>query len=327
MTEPVTANRSLVIPNTGDLTAAWGTAALNPNFQMLDSMFGGTTTLTLTSGATTVLLTTPPSNGVWGPGSTGGQSVNSMLFFTGAQTGNAVIQFTLPGYYMVHNKCTGTSYVQLAPAVGLGNKIGVPPGKKCHVYFDGTDMDYVNMPDPGMAYDLHTNTTTLPPWMLACTVAPYLIKDGTVYNISTYPALAQYLGSTYGGNGATTFGVPDERARMRIPVDSGTPTNRVTSGGSGIAGATFGAAGGNQLMQSHRHINTITDPGHTHTHNAGQNAPAGVTGGGSFFADGAAAATINSAVTGISLTNVTTGSGSSQNMPPAIVNFLALIKT
>ena len=68
------------------------------------------------------------------------------------------------------------------------------PGKKCHVFFDGVHMDYLNQSDPGTAYDLHTNTTTLPPWMTVCTVSPYLIKNGTTYSVSTYPALAQHLG-------------------------------------------------------------------------------------------------------------------------------------
>jgi microcystin-dependent protein len=37
----------------------------------------------------------------------------------------------------------------------------------------------------------------------------YVLGDGSVYNIATFPQLGAYLGSTYGGNGTTTFGVPD----------------------------------------------------------------------------------------------------------------------
>jgi microcystin-dependent protein len=246
MTEPISANKSFILPNTGDLPGAWGTSALNPDFQTIDALFGGVTTITLSS-ATTLLLTVPATTGVW-PG-TLSQSVNSLIKFTGAQSGAAIVQFTLPGYYIINNQCTGTSYVQLAPASGTGNAVGAPPGQKIHVFFDGTDMDYVNMPTPGAALDLHTNTTTLPPWMTACTVRPYLIKDGSIYTSSVYPALAQLLGSSYGGNGLTTFGVPDERARVRIGVDtiqaaSGATSARITVALGGINASSLGAAGG-----------------------------------------------------------------------------------
>ena len=319
MVEPVTTNKSFIVPNTGDLPGSWGTAALNPDFQTVDALFGGVTTITL-SGATTLLLTVPATTGVW-PG-TLSQSVNSLIKFTGAQTGAAVVQFTLPGFYIIHNQCTGTTFVQLAPAAGGGNKIGAPPGQKVHVFYDGTDMDYVNMPTPGAALDLHTNTWTLPPWMTACTVAPSLIKDSTVYSSSVYPALAQLLGSTYGGNGITTFGVPDERARMRIAVDPGA-TGRITSL-SGINGSTFGAAGGSQLMQAHNH--GITDNGHTHSFtvfNTGSGSGSGSATSGSVGT--VTTGNANQANAGLSINSA--GTGTSQNMPPAIVDFVPLIKT
>jgi len=323
MSEPITVSKSFIVPNTGDLPAAWGTSALNPNFQTLDALFGGSTTISL-AGATTLFLSVPATTGVW-PGGLS-QSVNAIVYFNGAQSGNAIVGFSLPGFYIVHNQCTGTSYVQLAPsASGVltgGNRVGAPPGKKCHVFFDGTNMDYVNMPDPGVAYDLHTNTTSLPPWMQACTVSPYLVKDGSTYSTATYPALSQLLGSTYGGDGITTFGVPDERSRMRLPVDTGA-TGRVTSGISGINGTTFGSAGGSQSLQSHKHTFTGNSPGQTFAISG--NATQVQAGSLSFFSylsslNLLAAATPTGAIS-------TTGSGGSQNMPPAIVSFLALVKT
>ncbi len=251
MTEPITSNRSLIVPNTGDLSGAWGTSALNPNFQTIDTLFGGVTTISLSS-TTTILLSVPATTGVW-PGGNPSQSVQSLIKFTGAQTGSAVIQFTLPGYYIVHNQCTGTTSVQLAPSAGVGNKIGAPPGQKVHVFYDGTDMDYVNMPTPGAALDLHTNTTTLPPWMTVCTVSPYLVKDGSVYTSSVYPALSQLLGSTYGGNGITTFGVPDERARVRLGVDtiqvaSNATSARITVATGGFNASVLGTSGGSSVI-------------------------------------------------------------------------------
>lgn len=324
---PVTTNRSFCIPNTGDLPNAWGTSAINPNFQYLDALIGGTTTIAL-SVATTITLSIPPTTGTSSGAAT--QSQVALIKFTGVQTGNAVIKFTLPGYYIIDNRCTGTSYVQLSPASGGGNSIGAEPGKKQHVFFDGTDMDYINMPGPGTALDFHTNTTAYPPWQQACTVKPYLIKDGSIYTASIYPALAQYLGSTYGGDGSTTFGVPDERSRFRLAVDSNAAAGRVTNAISGINGTTFGSAGGDQRLQTHSH--GMTD---THYHNASVSSGYSfVTQTGGNFAGGSGAPSAYADASGVptstkvgSITINNTGTGSSQNMPPAIVSFLALVKT
>jgi len=256
--------------------------------------------------------------------------VQSIIYFTGAQTGNAIVGVTLPGYYIIHNKCTGTSYVQLAPAaasaITAGNRIGAPPGKKCHVFFDGTDMDYVNMPDPGTAYDFHTNTTSLPPWMLACSSSPYLIKDGSIYSTATYPALAQYLGSTYGGNGITTFGVPDERARFRAAIDTGS-TGRLS--GSGVTGTTFGSAGGAST-------NTLV------TGNLPPYTPAGSVGVTGTIPGSNSAGSLsnqfaygNGSVSNFTFSGSGTLSGTAQggtstpisNVPPVVMSILALIKT
>jgi len=304
MTEPVTTNKSLIIPNTGDLSGAWGTSALNPNFQTIDALTGGVTTITLSS-ATTILLTVPATTGIW-PNALS-QSVNSLIKFTGAQTGVATIQFTLPGFYIVHNQCTnsnGTSYIVLSPSVGTGNHIGVPPGQKIHVFYDGTDMDYVNFPTPGSALDLHVNTTSFglgnntPLWMAACSVQPYLIKDGTVYSSSVYPALSFLLGSTYGGNGITTFGVPDERNRFRLAVDPGGATGRVTVAGSGINGAALGTTGGGQNQ-------TLTLA----------QLPTGITVTGTITASVVGSQTFPAIAGGNSVSNVQAGGGGSLNVP------------
>ena len=45
--------------------------------------------------------------------------------------------------------------------------------------------------------------------------------DGRLLSISEYDALFNLLGTTYGGDGQTTFGVPDLRGRL--PIHAGTP--------------------------------------------------------------------------------------------------------
>jgi len=65
----------------------------------------------------------------------------------------------------------------------------------------------------------------------------YLICDGTVYNIADYSELASYFNQEFGsinffgGNGTTTFAVPDLRGEFL----RGTGTNSHAHGGTGLA--------------------------------------------------------------------------------------------
>lgn len=89
--------------------------------------------------------------------------------------------------------------------------------------------------------------------------------NGQNLSRSGYAALFTALGTTYGsGDGSTTFGVPDLRGRAIFGRDNmgGSAANRVTAGNSGIAGATLGAAGGDERMPTHTH--GVNDPWHSH---------------------------------------------------------------
>jgi microcystin-dependent protein len=112
--------------------------------------------------------------------------------------------------------------------------------------------------------------------ILPGTIQPY----GQTLLIASYPALYAKLGTTFGGDGLTTFGVPDRRGRGSAALDNlgGTAAGRLTSAGSGIIGTTLGAAGGSETyalvtgeLASHSHAATdsghshiATDSGHTH---------------------------------------------------------------
>lgn len=322
---PNTVNKFLNTPNTGDLPGAWGTTAVNFNMAALDGTLGGFATISLSSATTFALSLPTGASTSLTPGAGPTQSQNALLKFTGPLTGNVVVQFTMPGFYIVHNACTvGSFSIKLSPSAGTGNAIGAPPGQKTHVFYDGTDMDYVDMPHVGAALDLHQSGTTIPAWISVCTVQPYLLKDGSIYNISSYPQLGAQLGSAFGGNGATTFGVPDELSRLRLPVDTSGSKGRVTAAGSGVNGTTMGAAGGDQLLAQHNH--TVTDPGHLHLFpfNIAVFGSGGSTWGSSGNNNTITSAT-GTATTGISIASA--GTGVAANMPPVIVNFLPLIKT
>lgn len=53
----------------------------------------------------------------------------------------------------------------------------------------------------------------------AAVPAGWLVCDGTVYSIADYPELAAKIGNTYGGDGVTTFAVPDDRGLFRRGLD------------------------------------------------------------------------------------------------------------
>lgn len=286
-------------------------------------MLGGAVSIALAA-ATTLLLTVPATGSVSasaGPN----QSQNAIVKFSGTLTGNAVVQVTLPRIYTFDTTglTVATSYVQIAPASGTGTKVGLPPGEFTRVAFDGTNVSLVGMGRVGSMLDVCGISTT-PAWMTACSTLPYLPRDGAIYTSSLYPVLGAQLGSTFGGNGITTFGVPDTRNRFALPVDvSG--QGRVTNAASGVDGTALGANGGSQYLQTHAHGITEPNSGQGHQHVIG-----GVTGflnpqGGGVSATAGSNNNSNLATTGITINNI--GSGSSQNMPPVIVFGCGFIKT
>lgn len=116
--------------------------------------------------------------------------------------------------------------------------------------------------------DAKLNASLLPAGMIAPyagTSAPsgWLLCDGTVRNIADYPTLGAALGSTYGGNGTTTFAVPDLRGRVPVGLDNlgGSQANNLTSAGTANRN-TLGGSGGfdthtltSAQMPSHNHNN------------------------------------------------------------------------
>lgn len=317
MVEPNTVNRGLIVPNTGDLVGAWGTAALNPDFVAIDGCFGGVVTVSLTNTNVSLSVATGSITPSAGPT----QSDNAVIKFTGTLTGNCVITFPCPGFYIVENNCTLGAFNVQVRAAGTGSVLGLPPGEPCHIYNDGTDFKFVNMGRVGSYIKMGVSTT--PAWMSACTVLPYLICVGATHTIATFPALFAVIGTAFGGNGINTFAVPDLGGRVDAMRDFlGT---RLTSGVSGVDGSTVGAVGGTQLAQTHSH--GVTDPGHNHVISPVSPGVLGPGSGQAFTSGGAAQATftIAAATTNISLQAAL--SGNSQNVQPTIISGVTFIKT
>lgn len=91
--------------------------------------------------------------------------------------------------------------------------------------------------------------------MFAGNFAPrnWAFCNGQILSISQNTALFSILGVTYGGNGQTTFGLPDLRGR--VPIHSG------NSQGPGLSNYTLGQAAGTEnvtlltnQMPAHNHL-------------------------------------------------------------------------
>lgn len=78
----------------------------------------------------------------------------------------------------------------------------------------------------------------------------WALCDGRLYNINDYQALYSLLGTTYGGDGVTTFGVPDLRGRAPIGQGQGT----------GLTNRPYGTKGGDWMVA----LTTANIPAHTH---------------------------------------------------------------
>jgi microcystin-dependent protein len=160
----------------------------------------------------------------------------------------------------------------------------------------------------------------LMPYAAASAPSGWLLCYGQAVSRSTYADLFAVISTTYGvGDNSTTFNLPDFRGRSAFGKDDmgGTAASRLTTAGSGVDGATLGTGGGSQLTQQHTH--TVTDSGHTHSINtkAGSQPLEGGKFSSAYGWYNDQTTTTASATTGI--TNANYGSGTSQNVPPALV--------
>lgn len=250
MTDPTTTNVLFAVPTRGSDPGTWDTP-VNANTTSLDGYLGGFTTVSVSGSPVT--LTAPAGTAT--PGAGPYQSQNRTLKFTGALSSNVAITLPLPGEYTIINQTTG-SFVLTFNAASAGNIVSTPQGSIMKVWCDGTDVWLIKNGIPGSLTFLG-GVSAVPAWISACSVKPFLLCDGTVYTISTYPGLGNLYLGTFGGNGVTTFGVEDLRGRVPLAYD-GTGT-RITTAGCGINGQTLGASADNQSVTlTANQIPTIT---------------------------------------------------------------------
>lgn len=83
--------------------------------------------------------------------------------------------------------------------------------------------------------------------------------DGTLMSVSEQTVLFTLIGTTYGGNGNTTFGLPDLRGRVPLHMGQGGGLSlRQIGEASGVESVTITTA----QMPAHSHILSVTGGGY-----------------------------------------------------------------
>lgn len=225
-----TTNLQLATPANGSDIGTWD-QPLNANSVIVDAVAGNVTTTSLTNADVTLTTT---------------QARVAILRFTGALTGNCIV--TLPAIiksWICENLTTGAFVVKISG--GSGNVVALRPGSS-QVYWDGTNVKYINLGGVGDYWD--TSEADTPLWVSNCTVPPALKCDGSTFNAGTYPILNAHLaGNT----------LPDFRGRGAFYLNGS--SGRITTAGSGVDGDTRFAAGGAQNIT----LDTTMIPAHAHT--------------------------------------------------------------
>jgi hypothetical protein len=142
---------------------------------------------------------------------------------------------TVPVYVFI---CTKTTYDVVVPQTDLNVTRFM---RRVHNAFAGMTGGFLQ------AGDLKLRPMT-------DAIANHLLCDGSVLNTADFPQLGDVLGSTFGGDGVTTFALPDYHDDvLAVPpltvtqtvTDSGTVSTGGTVTEPTTAGQTGGTTGGN----------------------------------------------------------------------------------
>jgi hypothetical protein len=237
--------------------------------------------------------------------------------------------------YVVTNPSGYTATVYCSTVIGnttaAGTGVAIPTGKSVLLRADGTNI-VEQLNHVVGAFSVGGNLTVsgnIPsPTLTGTPVAPTATFGTNTTQVATtafvqaalaaaYPVGSIYINATSSTNPATLLGfgtwVAFGAGRVPVGLDAGNAAFDTAEETGGSADA---------IVVSHTHTATVTDPGHVHTISTVDNL-AGGSDGPNVRGSGSAAATTNSAVTGISVSNSTTGSsGTNANLQPYIVVYM-----
>ena len=336
----------------GDQAGAWG-ATTDSNFAyVMDTAIAGYQAVTVSSAAQALTY-------VNGPSSTANlnQAVYAMLKFNSAAAASAIYAPPVSKQYIVWNNSSYTITIYNSTVIGnttaAGTGIAIAAGDKIMVWSDGTnfyDLQAQNLTGTLAIAKGGTGQTSANAAFNALAPAQtsangkYLKSDGTntawdALDISTGD-ITGTLPIANGGTGVTTlaalgnlfYPVGSIYTNASVATNPGTLLGfgtwtafgagrvMVGNGGGFSAGATGGSA--DAVVVSHTHTATVSDPGHTHQYTSyGGQAPQ--SGSSTNCLTSPTTRTTDPAVTGISVSNSTTGvSGTNANLQPYIVVYM-----
>lgn len=232
MADPVTTNRGYAVPTRGSDVGTWDTP-INGDFNLIDQNLGAVSTISLSNANVTLISS---------------QYACGTIRLTGALTGGVAVIFpAVQGWWTIDNQTTGAFVATIS--IGSGQVIAVEQGSAADILIDGTNVKFRNLPPVGTYLDVCD--ATVPAWITACTIPPYLNCNAGTFSSATYPYLFVKLGTTT---------LPDFRGRAPYYLNQGTSV--LTSSGAGIDGNTRFATGGNNgILLTSLQVPSLTSSG------------------------------------------------------------------
>lgn len=320
LSSPTLTNPVLGTPVSGNLVNCTGYPATN--LTGITPVVRGGTGLSTTGSVGEVLIVTAP--GVVGYAaspaalSVAGGAASQILYQSAPNTTDFIDNGTV-GQVLVSNgalvpawgKVNATTSISgVLPTANGGTGIaalgtGVQTGLGTAVNTTGGFITYPNGVAP---------TGSVMFFAMSTAPAGWLIANGAEVSRATYAALFTAIGTLYGaGNGSSTFNLPNLNGQFLRGWDGS---------GSVDPGRVFGSTQAD-AFESHTHAPTVSDPGHAHTIQIGQNNSASYLPGGGMICAGYLTGT-DGAFTGITVTIASTGGTETR---PTNVALLACIKT
>lgn len=244
---------------------------------------------------------------------------------TGTWSLSALAAATAGNGFTIAVRNSGSGVITFDPnlteTVDGGATLAINAGESLILYCDGTKWLSV-----GSSSGVPSGA--LMPFAGHTAPAGWLLCYGQAVSRTTYVALFNVLGTTYGvGDGSTTYNLPDMRGRVPAGKDNmgGSAANRLTYTASGVDGTAVGAVGGAETV-----VLTAAQCGlPPHSHAAGTysvTGPIGPTAGSGVATTGNGLGGPDFAVTGTSAaTGGWDGAAHNNAQPTMITNYI--IKT
>jgi len=318
-------NLRIELITTGTQAGTWGTTTNDNLSTVLEAAIAGSVSVTTAAANEALTYLNGPSTTA-----SANSSVRAILTLNTSTGANfAVYAPPVSKLYIIKNASSYTATIYNSTVIGnttaAGSGVAIPAGKTIAVWSDGTNFvqQVTYLISPELASPTLTGTPTAPtaaPGTSTTQVATTAFVQAAATPISNaYPIGSIYMNASDSTNPATLlgFGTWTALGAGRVLLGAGTG-----GGGTYAAGATGGSK--DAIVVSHTHTATVTDPGHSHTFTPAIAYSTPYASSGDIWWGGqSTVSSTNSATTGISVANSTTGSsGTDANLQPYLVVYM-----